>query len=163
MAIMVGVGRLGDGALALHYRFTGALGGITLPNPVAPERVDGLWESTCCEAFVMAGEGPAYQEHNFAPSGAWAAYLLDSYRAGWRWNPDADEPAIMTERLSPRLFGLHAMIAVPLGCPLRLGLTAVVQARDGTLSYWALAHPEGSPDFHDAACFTLHLPAGSEP
>jgi hypothetical protein len=33
----------------------------------------------------------------------------------------------------------------------RVGLTAVVEARDGSLSYWALAHPPGKPDFHSAA------------
>jgi hypothetical protein len=160
MAIMVAVGRLGDGALALRYRFSGALGEITLPEAAIPARVDGLWESTCCEAFIMAGEGPAYQEHNFAPSGAWASYLLDTHRTGWRWNPDANDPAILVERPSPRILDLHAVIAVPLGHSLRLGLTAVVQSRDGSSSYWALAHPQGRPDFHDAACFTLHVPAG---
>jgi len=25
------------------------------------------------------------------------------------------------------------------------------------LSYWALAHPEGKPDFHDPACFAATL------
>ena len=41
--------------------------------------------------------------------------------------------------------------------PLRLALSAVVEADDGTLSYWALRHPPGRPDFHHADGFVLRL------
>jgi len=30
---------------------------------------------------------------------------------------------------------------------------------NGRLSYWALAHPPGKPDFHHPDCFALELPA----
>ncbi len=39
-----------------------------------------------------------------------------------------------------------------------LALSAVIEERDGTKSYWALAHAPGAPDFHHADCFTLELP-----
>ena len=43
--------------------------------------------------------------------------------------------------------------------PWELGLSAILEEKDGTKSYWALAHPEGDkPDFHDPACFAAHLP-----
>ena len=35
---------------------------------------------------------------------------------------------------------------------------AVLEEKDGTKSYWALAHPGGKPDFHDPGCFAAHLP-----
>jgi hypothetical protein len=35
----------------------------------------------------------------------------------------------------------------------------VIEAIDGTLSYWALAHAPGSPDFHHLDCFALELAA----
>ena len=38
-----------------------------------------------------------------------------------------------------------------------LGLSAVIEEQDGTKSYWALAHPDGPPDFHDPACFAASL------
>lgn len=41
----------------------------------------------------------------------------------------------------------------------KIGLSAVIEETDGTKSYWALAHPDGPPDFHDPACFVLELPA----
>jgi hypothetical protein len=41
----------------------------------------------------------------------------------------------------------------------QLGLTAVVEAADGSLSYWALRHPVARPDFHhrDGFAQTLNL------
>ena len=40
----------------------------------------------------------------------------------------------------------------------RLGLSAVLEERDGTKSYWALAHPPGdTPDFHHEDCFAAQL------
>jgi hypothetical protein len=40
----------------------------------------------------------------------------------------------------------------------RLALSAVIEETDGRKSYWALAHPPGTPDFHHPDCFTLELP-----
>ena len=39
-----------------------------------------------------------------------------------------------------------------------LGISAVIEEQDGRLSYWALAHPPGKPDFHHRDCFALRLP-----
>jgi len=39
----------------------------------------------------------------------------------------------------------------------RAGVSAVIEESDGTKSYWALAHPPGEPDFHDADGFVLEL------
>ncbi|OGB15118.1 MAG: hypothetical protein A3B67_07385 [Burkholderiales bacterium RIFCSPHIGHO2_02_FULL_66_10] len=46
------------------------------------------------------------------------------------------------------------------GAPLVLGLSAVLETRDGLLSYWALHHPTARPDFHHRAGFAhvLDLP-----
>jgi hypothetical protein len=39
----------------------------------------------------------------------------------------------------------------------------VIEAADGTLSYWALLHSRAKPDFHDASTFALRLePPGAE-
>ena len=51
----------------------------------------------------------------------------------------------------------HVDATVPAGRSLRLGLSAVVEEYDGMLSYWALRHPPGKPDFHHAAAFALVL------
>jgi hypothetical protein len=40
---------------------------------------------------------------------------------------------------------------------LRLGLSAVIEDIDGRLSYWALKHPPGKPDFHHPDSFALDV------
>ena len=40
----------------------------------------------------------------------------------------------------------------------RIALAAVIENRDGHLVFWALAHPEGKPDFHHADGFIAGLP-----
>jgi len=39
----------------------------------------------------------------------------------------------------------------------RVALSAVIEAPDGALSYWALRHAPGKPDFHHAEAFALSL------
>jgi hypothetical protein len=140
----------------------GELSAVRIPEPRASRRVDGLWRHTCFEAFVMAGEGPGYREFNFSPSGEWALTTFRGYR-------DAGEPAteygpeIVVRRSGERL-ELDAEIrpeCLPPGRLLRLGLCAVVEDAHGELTYWALWHPPGQPDFHhrDAFALPLELPS----
>ncbi|MGH8562518.1 MAG: hypothetical protein ACRES4_11180, partial [Nevskiales bacterium] len=44
---------------------------------------------------------------------------------------------------------------------IRFGLSAVIEAANGSLSYWALKHPAEEPDFHHPDSFTLSLNADS--
>jgi len=57
---------------------------LALPEPVLPRREDGLWQRTCFELFVRDARSEAYLEFNFSPSGCWAAYAFEGYRAGQR-------------------------------------------------------------------------------
>ena len=127
-----------------------------LPETSEPVRADRLWETTCFEAFVKADEGDAYREWNFAPSGNWAAYDFSSYREGMA---EAEIDASPYIRLEDNFtwWSLGATIAVESDRAWQLGLSAVLEERDGTKSYWALAHPAEKPDFHHADCFTARL------
>ena len=51
-----------------------------------------------------------------------------------------------------------ATIAVEAGQPWHLGLSAVLEEKNGTKSFWALAHGDGLPDFHNPDCFVAKLP-----
>jgi hypothetical protein len=125
-----------------------------------------LWQHTCFEVFVMAEDGPGYREFNFSPSGEWAVYTFRSYREGEELDVeldvdlDVDEtPGIVVRRSLNRL-ELDAEIGqnfLPPGRSLRLGLSAVMEDVDGELSYWALRHPEGKPDFHHTDAFASQL------
>jgi hypothetical protein len=131
---------------------------FVIPEPAEePGRAADLWETTCFEAFLRLRGDKPYREWNFAPSGNWAAYDFTSHREG-RSDADVAPPYIRVEdNLTWWAFG--ATIAVPSKKTFDLGLSAVLEEKDGPKSYWALDHSEGEkPDFHDAACFTAHLP-----
>lgn len=89
---------------------------LRLPSPVAPARIDGLWRTTCFELFVANRDGARYREFNFSPSGAWAAYAFDGYRAGMQPLATAPPRIISSD---PAQFGLG--MAADLA---RLGLDA---------------------------------------
>jgi hypothetical protein len=129
---------------------------FVIPPSEAAGRKDDLWRTTCFEAFLR-GEGEAYREWNFAPSGDWAAYDFASYRKGSS-EPEVAPPYIRMED-NMTWWTVGATIAGDAEQSLHLGLSAVLEEIDGTKSYWAVSHPEGDkPDFHDAACFAAHLP-----
>jgi hypothetical protein len=156
-AIAVDVAWLRIGVLLLSYELTGDIDELRLPPIVAPTRADELWRHTCFEAFIRPGSNPAYFEFNFAPSTQWAAYEFDGYRSGMR-AAEIAAPRIDT-LIAPARLSLHATLelrALPPG-PWRLGLSAVIEEANGRLSYWALAHPAGRPDFHHADCFTCEF------
>jgi hypothetical protein len=161
--IEVEAARPRPGALVLRYLVTGAIGDLRLPPAAAPTRTDGLWQSTCFEAFLRAPPGEAYCEFNFAPSTEWAAYRFDAYREGMRGADEIGAPRIEVEASGESLSLLASLdfAGIPefrAGAPWRLGLSAVIEEAGGGKSYWALAHPAGRPDFHRADCFTLEIP-----
>ena len=143
---------------ALEFEVT-STSDLVLPTMGQPERREGLWRTTCFELFVKPAGGEAYFEFNFSPSFAWAAYAFGAYREGMRDLEMRFDPEIV---ISPHgdWFWLLAELdpSVFSAGPASIGLCAVIEERDGTRSYWALAHPPGKPDFHHPSCFALDLP-----
>ena len=156
--ISVRLDNLDGGGLGLAYTLTGDLAALRIPEPAAPSRQDGLWRHTCFEVFISPEGDSAYREFNFSPSGAWAAYAFRDYRDGSVLEL-ATPPAIAYQSLDTKL-ELSARLpgaVMPEGSRFRLGLSAVVESSDGNLSYWALSHPPGRPDFHHTDAFVLTL------
>ena len=149
--IEAGVARSDTGRLRLTYRLFGDLDEVAIAPAQAATRTDELWKHTCFEAFVAVVDG--YYEYNLSPSGQWAAYRFDTYREGMREAAHPD-PQIAWDGKGE----LTALIHLPPDATGSLGISAVIEATDGSRSYWALAHPPGAPDFHNAACFTAELP-----
>jgi hypothetical protein len=150
------------GRLWLTYRVSGETGRIRWPVPagaIAAEalangaRTDALWKHTCFEAFIRCEDG--YREFNFATSGQWASYRFSGYRKDMA---PADEQASLVSLEGRGSYqDLGVVVALP-AVPGRLALSAVIEDIDGSLSYWALAHPSDKPDFHHPDSFTLTLP-----
>ena len=120
---------------------------------------DELWQHTCFELFYRRQAPDPYCELNFSPSGEWAAYAFDRYRAGMRRRDDVQALRIAVRRRE-RTLELEASVAAPdlqPAGPLSCAVSAVVEETDGTMSYWALKHPGEKPDFHHRDAFALQL------
>ena len=163
--IAVEVERPDRDRLVLRYAATGEIRRLVLPRPAAPDRTDDLWRRTCFEAFVRPLEGASYLEFNLSPSTQWAAYRFEGYR--YRSEPaSVRPPRIEMNKGSDRVeltAALDLSPELPQHAAWRVGLSAVIEETDGRLSYWALAHPPGRPEFHPADCFAAELPAPDRP
>ena len=131
---------------------------FVIPALSEPWRAEELWRTTCLEAFFGAAGEDSYREWNFAPSGNWAAYDFSNYREDMA-RADVGSPPYIRMEDNFTWWALGATIAVEADRHWRLGLSAVLEEKDGTRSYWALAHPPGDkPDFHHPDCFAAQLP-----
>lgn len=158
------------GRLELVWRLTGDLNALVLPEPrQSRRRCDGLWQTTCLEAFWGIAGQDAYWELNLAPSGDWNLYRLSHYRGPLTPVALAAAPPWQVRRTAREL-----QVAVDLdlvevaggdelevaGLPLEISLTAVIDQVGQGASYWALAHTGAEPDFHRRDSFGLRLPPG---
>jgi len=156
-----------DAALEILYTVQGRVDRLLIPAQSPPRRADRLWQHTCFEAFVAnpaSGRDASYFEFNFSPSSEWAIYRFSAYREGM--TPLEAAPPSISVRRGATSVTLEAVVDLDavsaLADGLRLALSAVIEDAEHRLSYWALAHPRGKPDFHHAAGFALELPAGAE-
>jgi hypothetical protein len=163
-AVDVVLSRDAVGALILRYRLHGNVSRLRLPPAAPAERVDGLWQRTCCEAFIAAAEVPAYREFNFSPSGQWAAYAFAAERRrDVAADPGRDaQPTIALQRGDDRLELIATLPAhvLPAAPRWQVGLAVVAEDSAGNLSYWALRHPAQRPDFHHRGAFAFALDSG---
>lgn len=149
---------LGPATLTAHFRVSGDLSRIVIPPRRPSRRAEDLWRHTCFEFFVRARASAGYVEVNIAPSTEWAVYALAGYRAGIR-PIEVDAPAIELS-MEPGALAITATLpldafAIPAtAAALEVALSAVIEAEDGKLSYWALTHPDPMrPDFHHPESF----------
>jgi hypothetical protein len=153
--------RAGAALFAARCRVGGPVAALRIPGRASARRADGLWRTTCFEAFVRPDGGDAYYEYNFSPSGEWAAYRFDAYRAGM--TPFACAAPEIRMAVGPDSLEWAVRAPLPAATTCRVGLSAVLEGADGEKSYWALAHPHGPPDFHHADCFAAELPQYEAP
>ena len=160
-AFTASVDRVSDDLLVLYYQVEGDIDQLRLPSQRRATHTDGLWKHTCFEAFIRTRSGRGYYELNFSPSSEWAVYRFDDYRRGMTPVQPQHPPRIICRR---RDGSLEADVDVHLGelvtKELVLAVAAVLEDQQGRISYWALAHPAGKPDFHHPDGFTLNLSGG---
>ena len=158
IGIEIEVSRPGNQILELRYTVRGPIDALIVPQRTTSGRADNLWQTTCFELF-LGEQGEAYREVNFSPSGEWAAYAFNSYRAGMR---EAPANVAIDVECDHQVLTLTAKLSINLNAVTSLGLTAIIEEQGGRKSYWALAHPaiapNSPPDFHDSSCFVARLP-----
>lgn len=157
--------RLQDGKIFIEYRIENSAQIIGMKKlnegKIHGAQADELWKNTCFEAFWSFSEKPSdpYWEFNLAPDGRWNVYTFHEYRKrNPHWKP-AFKPEVSITKDGEKTV-LH--VSFPFGnatpsLKLYFGLSAVIENKDGKLSYWALTHTESEPDFHDKRSFTLVL------
>jgi hypothetical protein len=159
---------LQNNILALHYSLTGNVEDVLLPPAsLNPGRKDELWKATCFEFFLAVKDQPGYWEFNMSPSGDWNVYRMDAYRRiGFR-----NETGLLQLpfEMKKEADGYSLDVSVDLTSifrpeeELEMGITAVIQMKDGNETYWALAHPASHADFHLRESFILALAGQTHP
>jgi len=115
-------------------------------------RVDGLWKTTCFEAFWSEPGSAAYWELNLSPSGAWQLYRFTAERT-------PQPPQASNDFALISLHTTPATVTAELTTSLRLAavdvsLTAVIETAERQFFY-AVTHAGPRPDFHRRDSFTI--------
>ena len=143
--------------LRLRWRIEGAQR-LVVPAFAGKGRSGGLWQTTCFELFLQVPGEEGYTELNLSPSERWNAYDFSAYRQGMAERAFPREPTCaMRKGEAVAIFDAAVPASALPPLPWRANLTAVIEEEGGVKSYWALAHPPGKPDFHDAACFVAEV------
>lgn len=152
-------------SLGIEYKLQGPLKCIKRPSILPnPGRRNELWRHTCFELFFGLQGEAAYWEVNLSPSGCWNIYHFDDYRTGMREDSAIGPPLCHinsdTDSLSLRC-SLECSSIIDNPSPFEIGLSAVIEAIDGSTSYWAIEHQGTKPDFHDRRGFQIQMTANT--
>ena len=124
---------------------------LLIPAPSKNERKDRLWEHTCFEIFLGREDRPEYWEFNLSPSGDWNVYAFSGYREGMKRETSYQflpfEAQIIPEK-KLRLAVTIDLNRIPGFSNFDIGISAILEQKDGAISYWALSHTGKVPDFH---------------
>ncbi len=146
---------LKDGTLFLRWRIDGAQK-LVLPPYAGSGRADDLWKTTCFELFLDLGDGK-YREFNFSPSGRWAAVDFASYRVKSGNAELRNWPETAIERGDSIVTGSVRVPGEALAGATHGALATVIEEEGDVISFWAHAHHQEQPDFHDRTCFTTQF------
>jgi len=145
-----------QGVLQLHYRLEAPEGLLQLPAASGqPQRRHELWQTTCFEAFIGVPGTAPYWEVNLSTSGHWNVYKLADYRTALAQEERVEAITLQQQsRRSNGLLRLELSTQIPLDGILQReerlegSLTAVLDAGQAGISYWALKHSGTQADFH---------------
>jgi hypothetical protein len=155
-----------DGCISVEYDLYGALDHLVIPASTALEdkRCNELWLHTCFEIFLkeQGDLSSSYIECNFSPAGTWNIYRFSSYRKEMEPAELVRAPEITVVKTG-KIFSLKAEIEIAglisSASAIDVGVSCIVESRDGKLGHWALSHPGETADFHNPRAFEVRLSA----
>ena len=146
--------------LNLLYLLQGDLSTVIIPSPAdIPTRKHELWQTTCFEFFLGIGHAPKYWEFNLSPTGDWNIYRFTNYRQGMEEETAFTSlPFNVVQQLKSLNINLEINLdfIIEQNTALEIGISTVIESSEGTISYWALTHPETKADFHNRDSFIIH-------
>ena len=147
--------------IQIHYQLSGDLNAVAIPqrtNP--PVRRDELWTTTCLELFIGEKGTLPYWEYNLSPNGDWNIYKLTDYRSNLTPEQNYQDLASAMHSGASH-FELNVVCPIPVDLKtspkLDVAICAVIQLKQGAISYWALNHGGAEADFHRRDGFVLSL------
>lgn len=152
----------------LRYNLKGPINDLIIPQNSGgvPKRMNGLWETTCFEAFIKNSNYTPYLEFNFAPSGHWNAFIFSDYREAMREFTGIKKMHVELKSNDGELsLNCNLVMKRPKGFlesdfaekKIKMGISAILHLKnDNKLSY-ALNHPLLKVDFHHEDGFIYKL------
>ena len=151
-----------ENQLSIRYEVTGDIKQIILPTLSASlARKDNLWKATCFEFFLATPGHPQYWEFNMSPSGDWNVYVMDSYRrVGFREEKVISRLPFKFRKTKNEVslnISVNLTPIISASQSIQIGITAIIQTKDGNETYLALAHTGSQADFHLRESFIFSL------
>jgi hypothetical protein len=156
---------------SLNISLAEAQAKLAWPDPLAHAgRTSGLWEHTCFEVFLRQPGSAAYIEVNAAPTGAWNCFGFSDYRQDMHETREPRVTTVLAGSNPQAPAQLQLVLDLQDWCKatgpaarsaqskLQLGLSAVIEDKQGVLGYFALGHANGKPDFHHHLNHSLTIP-----
>ncbi len=146
--------------MMLRYSLFDDQAQVLIPTSNSSSRQHNLWKATCFEFFIAVQNSRKYWEFNLSPSGDWNVYRFDDYRVGMQ-----EEIAFTSLPFEVETRSKQTSLTIELDLnaiaqssqTLDIGVAAVIQHLDRSLTYWAIEHCGAEADFHLRNSFVLRL------
>ncbi len=151
--------------LSIEFHLSGQMNKINCPPPQGvQQRLDQLWKHTCFEAFFSWDDNIFYWELNVSPTGDWNLYYFDDYRSGQMSEKRIENIPFKLNEFNLNSYKNRIIIDLSKIIPetkvaqeLQLSLTAVLENKDLSKTYWATDHLGEKPDFHIRKSFYIRI------
>jgi len=151
-----------ENEIKIRFSLTGNLQHIKFDSIMAGgKRTDNLWQKTCFELFIKTVGSLNYWEYNLSPSCNWAIYGFADYRDG-KFDELSVDTLPISVNVQANVLSLESYLPLPqplIGQKLKIGLSSVVQDKNGDIYYYALKHLKEQADFHDENSFLIDVQA----